>query len=405
MTGGEVLVGRQPIYTNDMSVVAYELLFRSLESPDCARHSDGRVMTAHAVYSAVNIGLETLVGEKRIFVNAPDEVLRGSMPILLPPERTVLEILETTEVTPLIVAGCRKLLDEGYALAIDDYGGLGDRDALVDQASVVKVDCRQVIGTEIQKVVDHLHGRGVTVLAEKVEDLRELKICADAGFDLYQGYVFGRPVVVPGKTMTPNQVSRLQLATKLVRVDVSTDEIQAVVRSDPALTYQVLRLAALGPVGGLSRKVRSIAEAIVLTGRRRLQGWVALSLLTNPGMGSIERMNIALARAYCTELVAKQIAPHEAEIAFTAGFLASMEVLLGTQFSELASQIPIDEAVLACVLEHDGIVGKILADVIEFQTEGALSQPQSGIGEWDMAGLYMEALSWATQTTSILDGS
>ncbi len=59
----------------------------------------------------------------------------------LPPERTVIEILETVEITPAIVARCRALRDRGFSFALDDIVQLDAAHApVLPFIDVVKVD-------------------------------------------------------------------------------------------------------------------------------------------------------------------------------------------------------------------------------------------------------------------------
>lgn len=65
----DVFVGRQPIYTREMDVFAYELLFRSGEAQH-AHVTDGNQATAQVLVNTfLELGLETLVGNKRAFIN------------------------------------------------------------------------------------------------------------------------------------------------------------------------------------------------------------------------------------------------------------------------------------------------------------------------------------------------
>ncbi|HET6875356.1 MAG TPA: hypothetical protein VFH70_11280, partial [Acidimicrobiales bacterium] len=79
----QVLVGRQPIFDRNLEVLGYELLFRS---PDSLGHHDGDKMTANVLLgSALDIGLDNLVGSKLAFVNATRSFLVGEQEVPLPP--------------------------------------------------------------------------------------------------------------------------------------------------------------------------------------------------------------------------------------------------------------------------------------------------------------------------------
>jgi EAL and modified HD-GYP domain-containing signal transduction protein len=56
-----------------------------------------------------------VVGDKLVYCNAGTGVLTGDVPILLPPDRTVLEVLETVEPTDEVVEGCRRLVRQATA--------------------------------------------------------------------------------------------------------------------------------------------------------------------------------------------------------------------------------------------------------------------------------------------------
>jgi len=109
-------VARQPIVDRDREVVGFELLYRPCRTSPAVVGGDR--MTAEVVLGALTIGVEALVGDKVMYCNAERGVLVGETPITLPPERTVVEVLETVAIDEELVAGCRDLVARGYALAL-----------------------------------------------------------------------------------------------------------------------------------------------------------------------------------------------------------------------------------------------------------------------------------------------
>src|SRR6266849_3187145 len=92
-----VLVSRQPIYRADSTVLGYELLYRDGDS-DRASFSDGARATGQVlVNSLMEIGLDELVGRHLAFINFERTLLLNNYCESLPPERVVIEILETVE--------------------------------------------------------------------------------------------------------------------------------------------------------------------------------------------------------------------------------------------------------------------------------------------------------------------
>ena len=122
-----VLVSRQPIYRADNSVLGYELLFRDSDT-DRATFADGARATAQVlVNTLMEIGMDELVGRHRAFINFERTLLLGDYCESLPPERVVLEILETVEPDKELLKRLERLRAKGYRIALDDFDILANR--------------------------------------------------------------------------------------------------------------------------------------------------------------------------------------------------------------------------------------------------------------------------------------
>ena len=71
----------------------------------------------------LDLGLDTLTGGHRAFLNVTGSLVIEQIDALVPPDDVVLELLETIEVTEDLIAACRKLKAKGYVLALDDFVG------------------------------------------------------------------------------------------------------------------------------------------------------------------------------------------------------------------------------------------------------------------------------------------
>ena len=79
-----ILLSRQPIYSSDMSVFAYELLFRDGDSHQ-ASFADGRRATANVIVNALmEIGMDEIVGNHLAFINCERKLLMGNYCEALP---------------------------------------------------------------------------------------------------------------------------------------------------------------------------------------------------------------------------------------------------------------------------------------------------------------------------------
>lgn len=110
---------RQPILNLGGDTFAYELLFRNGPNRDTVW--DGDKATRTVLDTTVMFGLNKLTGGLPGFVNCTLESITSRVVEVLPPNLTVLEILETVEPTSELIAACHRLKFLGFRLALDDF--------------------------------------------------------------------------------------------------------------------------------------------------------------------------------------------------------------------------------------------------------------------------------------------
>ena len=174
-------VGRQAIFDRELRVVAFELLYRNSDE-NRARFTDADAATAATMINAyVEHGLDQLVGALPVYVNLPASFLLGEHPIPMPPERTVIEVLEDVPVTPALIDALRELRGRGFKIALDDFVLTDETRALVPLADVVKVDVLNVAADAIRAQYADLRPICRTLLAEKVSTRDEQSFCSASG--------------------------------------------------------------------------------------------------------------------------------------------------------------------------------------------------------------------------------
>lgn len=358
------MVGRQPIFGAHLGVWGYELLFRG----PAPQTMDGVAMTADVLIRAgLDVGLGDLVGDKLVFVKAPPAFLVGDIDFPLPPRQTVIEIVQDVVRSPEVVAGCRHLVQNGYALALDHYVWDDDDDPLLALVSIIKLDVLSLTPSQLLNAVNHNSKFGVELLAEKIETREQLEACQKLGFDLFEGYLLGRPEVVEGEALCPSKVTCLRIVEKLGNPAGSAREVQDLVQTDAALSYRFLRAAGAGAARGLFPRLGSVRDAVVSLGARRLRTWVVLMLLASSYEGNDELLELAMVRAKTTELavVAMGLEPRLVDSAFTVGLLSALDQLLKTPLPKLIDGLSLTAELENAVLVRTGVLGCVLAEVLE----------------------------------------
>lgn len=194
----DIFLGRQPILDREQRLVAYELLYRNSAQEKEALVTDDLLATARVIKHAFHdLGISTVVGESRAFVNVCAESLMSRVIETLPQDRVVLEILETVEVDDRIVQRCRQLKAKGYRLALDDFCRFNEaHEPLLDIVDVVKIDLTLVEPGGLRELVRRLKLRPARLLAEKVDSAERARECLALGLDMFQGFFFSQPVVL-----------------------------------------------------------------------------------------------------------------------------------------------------------------------------------------------------------------
>lgn len=398
----DVVVGRQPIFDRNAAVHGYELVFRpAIGTADGPAPGVAALMRAEVLFTTVSMGVDRLVGTRDLYVQASRDLLLHDAPFVLPPERTVIEI-DADDADEAVVARCRELRADGYRLAV--VGSAGVPADLLPLTSVVKIDVRTVDRERAEAVIGEAHARRAVVVATNIDLRQELVECDQLGVDLFQGNLLAQPRVVPGRALEPARLATVRLATTMLDSEVGVHQIEDVVRTDPAMSHQLLALAGVGAAGGMRRTVRSVREALVLVGWRRLQSWVALLLMAGSGDEvDTEAVSVALVRARACELLATRLDAGLSDMAFTAGLLSALDLLLHAELAACLADLPLDPVLRSAVLDSEGTLGALVADVTDLQFGRFDEAVRCGIPEGAVHAALFEALTWAVQVSRAFD--
>jgi EAL and modified HD-GYP domain-containing signal transduction protein len=389
-------VARQPILDLRGRVHGYELLFRS--GPEAAFSGDGNVATRTMLDNTVLFGLENLTAGLPAFVNCTLESLTEQLVDILPPSMTVLEILETIEPTPDLIAACRKLKALGFRLALDDFIWKPKFEPLIDLANYIKVDFSLSDAAERQDLLRRLSHRAVAMLAEKVETQQEYQQARNEGFTLFQGYYFCRPVLLKSHKIPPNSLFYIEILQLLQSNPIELHKLSRLVKRDASLTYRLLRLVN-SPMCAIRQEINSIQTALIAVGEdtfRRLATLAITSELNASQPAEILRM--AFVRARFCELAAGLCSLNPTE-QYLLGMMSMLSAMLSLSMDELAPTLPLRDPIRQA-LQGEDVPERVLLHWLEchehcdWQTCDSISQA-CGLNEEDLLRFYEEAILWS----------
>ena len=400
----DVFVARQPIFDRHDTLAGYELLYRNTAVSTIADGAAAEAMcTDTVIHSFLDIGLDDLTDGHRAYVNCTREFLLDGQVELLPPAKVVIEVLETVGRDDAVVSACRRLTQRGYQLALDDYVDHADNDALLGTVGIVKLDVLNKRPAELAALLQRLKPFKVKVLAERVETMEMHQDCMRLGFDLFQGYFYRRPELVMRKEIEVGQAAMLRLLNMLRDAETPDAEVERGFRSDPALTYKLLRIVNSASIGG--RGIDSISYAIRMVGRQMLYRWLALLMVSSMVTGndiSDQLVYAALLRARLCELIAESSPQvRHPQALFMTGLFSMLDVLLRMPMVDVLARVSVSDEIRQAVMQGEGPYAEplLLADAYqrgEWDQVDALAA-SLGVLPMQMAWLYTKSLTWVNE--------
>ena len=409
----EFFLARQPILDRQQSLVAYELLFRRA-AVGPAGVVDDLAATAAVIEHSASLGLVNVIGDALGFVNVDEAVLMSEIVQFLPADKVVLEILETVRVSEPLLARVAELCAAGYTFALDDV--VADAEHLagfLPYVKIIKIDVTGMEPAQLQKLSVAFHAAGKVLLAEKVETLDEFNACMALGFTYFQGYYFARPNILSGKKLAPSQLAVVQLMA-LVISDADDSRIQATIKQDASIGLTLLRLVNT-PGAGVTKRIDSLGQALLVLGRRQLQRWLQILIYADPRQDRntiSPLLALATTRGKLLELIAEKIEPGKrgvADTAFTVGIMSLMDTLFGQTMEAMLAQIVVSEEVSDALLRREGFFGDLLnlAEYVERIDQSApLVVPildHWNVSAEELNALQLQAFEWSNQLTAPRD--
>lgn len=385
-------VGRQPLFDRRLDVVGYEILFRGGAVPNRAVISDENQATSSVILNTfTDIDLEEILGGKRALINLTRDLILEGVPTLLPPERVIVEVIETSTVDDRLVAALHRLRSQGYTVALDDWVSFSKLRPLLPLADIVKIDIQEFDTKRLVAEVGWLKTFGVQLVAEKVETYAELRRCRELDFDFFQGFFLSRPQVLKRTAVPPNQIDTLELITQMQDPDVAIEDLAAIIRRDVALSYKLLRIVN-SAYYSLPRHVESIKDAIVLLGTRQIGSWVSLINLAQIARKPKELTITALVRARMCELVATLSGRGDGDAFYTAGLFSVLDALLDVPLEAALEALPLSVEVHDAVASREGIMGRTLAGVIAYEQGDWDNATCPGVDSAELAAIFRDAV-------------
>jgi EAL and modified HD-GYP domain-containing signal transduction protein len=396
LTIGMRYVARQPILDLNGKVHGYELLFR--DGPRAVFSGDGDQATRTMIDNTVLFGLERLTGNLPVFLNCTEETLTGQWLHLLPTSMTVLEILETLDPSPALIAECQRLKALGFRLALDDFTWKPGIEPLVEIADYIKVDFAISDEQNRRELLHRLKGATVALVAEKVETQEEYLQAREEGFTLMQGFYFCRPMLMRNHKVPANRMQHVEILRMLQDETMDLHALTALVKRDTSLTYRLLRLVN-SPMSAMRQEVQSVQAALIAIGEENFRRLATLAITSEMNAGQpMELLRMAFVRARFCEL-ASALCDLQPTEQYLLGLLSLLPAMLRVSINNLTPMLPLRDEIRRA-LEGEKLPERALLCWLEGQeraewTTCDIVTEKQRLNAADLLVCYKEASQWA----------
>ena len=397
-----IFVARQPIFTARKNLWGYELLFRHCPDPNVAVCPSPELATHQVIADGYNLAHPGIRPGIKVCINFPYNLLLEDSAFALPPESSVIEILETVIPDALILERVKKLKANGYTTSLDDFVGQDGFDELLNLVDIIKVDVLALGLDQVQGVVDKIRHLPCKLLAEKVEDVNVFAATKAMGFDFFQGFFFSKPLVIPGFKISSNQMSRVKLLAELSNAEFELQNLAQIIRTDVALTYRLLQFINSTHFS-LPNKIQSVQGALNLLGRRNALHWLRVTILAdlNSSDQGKELVWLSVYRARFLELIAREgketdLSP---ESMFLWGLFSLLDVMLKRPMVDVLEHLPLDGNLKRHIIDPERSpcvwLAFLMAQEHAYWDKGNAILKAKNIDPADIATISSNALVWS----------
>jgi EAL and modified HD-GYP domain-containing signal transduction protein len=341
----ETFFARQPIFDAHQNLWGHELLYRHSFDAQTASFAKEDKATFDVIVNYYNQTNQLDNFSGKIIINFTTQSILDESHYALAPGNSVLKVVESSVFEAPVLDALRRLKDDGYMLAVECACGRFITPGLAALADVVIVD---VLSGECDLPPAASGDFQGACLAKRVEDLAVLEKARKNGFNLFQGFYFEKPEIVPGRKLSSSEISRFNLLKTIEEEDPDFASLTRTIQADASITYRLLSYLN-SAYFGQPVKIESIRHAIVLLGWKHLRNWLRLLILTDilPPKKTKELLHTALIRGLFLENCAKNHPDHAADAnnLYLLGLFSLLDTMLSTPMGAILEHLPLDEGV------------------------------------------------------------
>ncbi|HEY8585879.1 MAG TPA: HDOD domain-containing protein [Rhodanobacter sp.] len=384
---------RVPMLDRERQLFAYEITFH--------RESGDEQDLLQGLLSTITDGaLTRLVRGNRAFLNLPIELLPEDSDVLLHQPRLGLVLQLGAAADPRVMKRLQQMAQRGCQFILDasdsELEGSLQLEALLQMVQLVRLDASSLTPERLKEHAEHLHTRGIRVIAGQVNDHPTYERCLELPVEAIQGryLLIPQPVAVP--VLTANRLSMLRLMRVLQESNPGPVELGNIIRDDAVLSYKLLSCVN-SAYFALPRQLKSVQQAAIFFGVTRMRNWIDTMSMCSMDDRPPELLRAALIRAHMCEKLATGMPNGYPEMAFTVGLFSLLDTLMCAPMEFLLTHLRLVPEISDALTSRSGPFGPLLKEILAWEAGELTSEHAMPQRIQRLATIYLGATQWADQ--------
>ncbi|MFK5938606.1 MAG: EAL domain-containing protein [Sulfurimonas sp.] len=352
-----IFISKQKMIDRKHNTYAYELIFKN-DSDEIQSLSSNVRDTSKLIMSSISsTELNKLLGKKALaFINVNEEVLSKGILDVLDKDRFILNILEDINLSEKVISKIVQYRKRGFRLSLEHFDSSATMikkfSRLFNYIDIIKMDIALSEPSNLEKVMKKFQDTRVKLLAQNIENKKDMHRYFEMGFDYFQGYYIDKPEVIEViNSKEPNQFVILQLI-KIIKDNKTTDEIESFIKLQADLSFKLVQF--FNNYKSMDVPIESLTQVITLMGRDNLLRWLMVYLYSELSKDTASKtiLDLAIKRAERMEAEANHDLKDKA---YLAGMFSMLSSIFETDIKELMDYVNMDKDITMLVLEKKGV--------------------------------------------------
>ena len=349
-------IGRQAIYGKELTVAAYELLYRNSGGGNAVKILDGDAATRAVLTDAVNVfGISQLTDGLPAFINFTRNLIMDDFAYMASPKEIVVEVPGNITIDDVFLRKLSDMRRAGYQLSLDSYsemnGALRFNDIL-PMFDVIRVNVGAFSRLQLTNMVRRLRQSRARLLAERIETEEQFDLALNLDFSMFQGYYFEKPSRLSKQLPPLSQSAQGQLLNELLSPNINFDRCVRIVQTNALLSYLFLRESTTSATLMQQDPGTYIKRSMVRMGTDELLRWVCLTLLMQSNVTNTdETSRKAYRRGRFVELLMENSTTslHPGK-GFLLGLFSLLDKVMNVRMESLLAETNLDQEIKDALL-------------------------------------------------------